>query len=296
MNPDELDPQFAARWNLVGVDLPNAIGTIIMGDLSLAHKYPPAEYFAPAERLSGQSLSDLSAVFSALTANYHHLGEGVEQFQSAMTAVLEGWTGSAKLACSTYGGRLADFVESEREIARDLAAVILAYAAILHNARENWLRLAEGLVEAVKKKVSDDENAFWQVVITMVGAVFAAGGASTAKELVAAIKEVLGETATETVKQLIGGDSYEEIADSYFEACRKLQHQVEEEIHLEVQSRLTPLTEERPVPPLPPLDTTTFETHPRVLVPPHLPPGVDRWLDRREAKAGPSNIGSRLDA
>ncbi|MER6799757.1 hypothetical protein, partial [Amycolatopsis mediterranei] len=140
--------------------------------------------------------------------------------------------------------------------------MLLAYATIMHNARKNWLNRAEGLVKAVQKKHDGDVNALLQVLVTMAGAVFVAAVG------VVAVLEVAVETGVETIKQEIGGDSYEEIADSYFAACRALRHQVDEAIEQEVASRLTPLTDERPVPPLSPLDTSTFETHPRVLVPP----------------------------
>ncbi|WIX88014.1 hypothetical protein [Amycolatopsis sp. DG1A-15b] len=98
------------------------------------------------------NLDELAAVYDALVADYRDLDDGVETFRSAMTAVFEGWTGSAKLACSTYGGQLVDFVNGERDIARDLAAALLAHATILHTARQNWVKLADGLVEAVRKK------------------------------------------------------------------------------------------------------------------------------------------------
>ncbi|MFF1614783.1 hypothetical protein ACFVYA_44080 [Amycolatopsis sp. NPDC058278] len=196
-----------------------------------------------------------------------------------------------------------DFVNGERDIARDLAAALLAHATILHTARQNWVKLADGLVEAVRKKQEDDSNKLLQIVVTALGAVFTAAlgvvTADTGEALVIGLLEYVADVATEAGKQAIGGGSYEEIADSYFDACRKLQDQVDETIQTEVLDRITPYAEHRPTPPPPPLDLPRFEAHPGVLVPPNPPPGVGRWVDKREAKSGQpggSNISARLDA
>jgi hypothetical protein len=303
VNLDELDPEFTKHWMLLGISLPSAVAVIAETGWAMAAKYSLDDYYAPAAQLSGQSLDELAAVYDALVADYRDLDDGVEEFQSAMTAVFEGWTGSAKLACSTYGGRLVDFVNGERDVARDLAAALLAYATIMHTARQNWLKLADGLVEAVRKKQEDDSNKLLQIAITALAAVFTAAlgvvTAGTGEAALVGLLEYVADVSAEAGKQALGGDTYEEIADSYFKACRELQDQVDETIRTEVLDRITPYAEHRPTPPPPPLDLPRFEAHPGVLVPPNPPPGVGRWVDKRETKSqqpGGSNISARLDA
>jgi len=255
--------------------------------------------------LSGQSLPELGEVYETLLKNYFEIDDHVEQFHAAMTAIFSGWTGSAQLACSSYGGAVTDYVNGERDVLKVVAACLLSYGAIIHSARHDWVGLVDKYASACGQYEESEENKGLQVLFTALGTLFAAAlgvvtadPAAVGDALAIGIAAIAGDAGAEAAKQTLGGDSLFEITQSYLNAAKELGQRVEDAIQSQVLDPLRQIADQRPVPPPPPLDARTFDQHPRSLVPPHVPAGVGRWIDTREAKTGqggPSNISTRLE-
>lgn len=302
---DELDPAILEHHpNLLGLVLP-AWSMKVTEELLGYEVFKLEEYYRTGLDLSGQSIPELGTVYETLLKSHYEIDDHMEQFQAAMTAIFAGWTGSAQLACSTYGGAVLDFVNGERDVLKTVAACLLSYGAIIDAARRDWVGLVDKYVSACAQHEEDEENKQLQVLFTALGTIFAAAvGVITAQPeavgeaITVGIAAIVGDTGAEIAKQSLGGSSLTEITQSYMNASKELGLRVEGAIDSQVLDPLRQIAGHRPVPPSPPLDATTFDQHPRTLVPPHVPAGVGRWIDHREAKAGqgtPSHFGDRLE-
>ncbi|MFD1152328.1 hypothetical protein [Saccharothrix hoggarensis] len=263
------------------------------------------DFFRVPMLLTGQPLDEIGAVYEALVRNSREIDNGMEEFQVGCANAFRNWTGSAQEACAKYGGALMDYVNDERDAAERLAAVLLAYGGIVKSARDDWLRLADQFVDALRQKVEDDRASNQKILFTAIGALAGAALAIVTAPVggiggtfVAAVGGAIADVGAEAAKESLEGEEFADIAHRYLAACREFEDRLTRAIKTEVADKLSDLNQVRPAPPSSPLDVGTFDHNPKgYLEPEHTTPGVERWLDEKEERAreaGPSTISARL--
>lgn len=263
------------------------------------------DFFRVPMLLSGQPLDEVGAVYEALVRNSREIDDGMENFQSGCTNTFRNWTGAAQKACADYGGALMDYVNDERDRGTRLAATVLAYGSIIKAAREDWLKIANQFIDALRQKVEEDRASDQKVLITALGAlagvalaVVAAPASMVAGTFVAAAGAAIADVGAEAMKESLGGELFADIAHNYLAVCRELEERLTSAMTTEVADKLAHLNEVRPAPPPAPLDMGEFDRNPKgQLAPEHPTPGVEQWLDKKEKQAQqaePSNISARL--
>ncbi|HEX8864041.1 MAG TPA: hypothetical protein VF821_00155 [Lentzea sp.] len=268
------------------------------------------DFYRVPSLLSGQSLDDIGAIYEALIRNGRGLDDGMEGFQSACDNTFRNWTGEAQAACARYGGDVMSYINDERDVITGLAGAVLAHGAIIKSAREDWLKLVDQFLDALGKKMEDDEASGLKVLWTAVGAVVgaaltiatagigAAAGTVTAGMFIGATANVIATVGAEMAKEAIGGETFREIGESFLRLSREMEQRLTSAFDSEVAEKLRQLTEERVAPPPSPLDLGKFDQNPKKqFAPEHSTPAVDRWLKKKEERANhqpPSNLSARL--
>jgi hypothetical protein len=195
------------------------------------------QFFDPAQALSGQEIhdgSDLSKAYEALNNAFWRNNEWNGRLMGGFIDLQAEWRGGSAGNAGQFIGTVDDFTTKFTEIAKELSAVPIAYAAIIKTARDNMNGAMGKLVDAFQQKFYD-RNTPWEkilvkalVAITGAALTYVSGG--TAAAAFSAGVATAFDKLVDSDGGQVGGAKWREIVDNYFVAQMKILQDTRAEI------------------------------------------------------------------
>lgn len=276
---DSLDPAFAENVERMSI----SIDILKLGEKIDPRDFnplpddwqpaPPLEgydrywFFDPAAALSGQDVGLIEALYGVVNEVWMQSDDGINAFESGMGKVLSHWDGDASNECATYVGNIVGFVNNERDCLVTLARGLVAYAAIIQEARRslNELMVAceNGWTAVTQRREASGTNAAITVLTALTGAaVTVATGGAALPAFAGVVATTAGAAARHTVD--LAGGNHADVADAYLNASAKLIGEAAVAIGDSALPELNRAQEAAPSPPFPPGDLRNPEEfHPR---------------------------------
>jgi hypothetical protein len=197
------------------------------------------QFFDPALALSGQQFgdgSDLSKAYEALDDAFWKNNDWNGKLKGGFEDLRQHWQSESAGHAGEFLGAIEDFMADFVEVAKQLAAISIAYAGIVVAARRNLNEAMGRLVDAFHTKFYARENPWHKVLIAALSAASAAAltyvtGGTAAAAWGAGLATVIDKALDATDGDAdIGGGTWREVVDSYFVAQMKILQQARGEI------------------------------------------------------------------
>lgn len=220
------------------------------------------QMFDPAFALTGQNMDLIADAYDNLNYVWWHGDDQNNQLNNGILTMLPSWDSDAKELAADYAGAILDFYTDHNKAIFRLAKCYLAYAGVIHEARQNMHRVMGALVKAFHHKQYAGGNPWQDVALTALGAVataaltLGAGATVAATAWATAFVTVTTEVAKEKSKQRddeVAGQKWLDIVHSYFRAIADVLNEAKVVLAEQVMPELQNIIKHRPsAPTLPP--------------------------------------------